>query len=91
MPPYTERPVPIHDIGWAVKQLWNGDRVTRAGWNQRGVFLELHKPNSYSAFSEPYVVISATHGDTMPWTCSQIDLLATDWLPHPATLKQSHL
>ncbi len=29
----------IHDIGWAVKQMWNGDKVRRAGWNGKGMFI----------------------------------------------------
>ena len=28
-------------IGWAVKQMWNGSKVCRAGWNGKGMFLAL--------------------------------------------------
>ena len=28
-------------IGWAVKQMWDGARVRRAGWNGKGMFLFL--------------------------------------------------
>ena len=30
-----------HDIGWAVKQMWAGAKVCRAGWNGRGMFIVL--------------------------------------------------
>lgn len=30
-----------HGIGWAVKQLRNGTRVRRAGWNGKGMWLML--------------------------------------------------
>jgi hypothetical protein len=33
-----ERP---HDIGWAVKEMWDGHRVRRAGWNGKGMWLVL--------------------------------------------------
>lgn len=29
----------MNGIGWAVKQLQNGDRVRRAGWNGKGMWL----------------------------------------------------
>ncbi len=28
-----------HDIGWAVKQMWNGSKVRRAGWNGKDMFI----------------------------------------------------
>jgi hypothetical protein len=31
----------LHDIGWAVKQMWNGSKVRRAGWNGKGMFIVL--------------------------------------------------
>lgn len=30
-----------HDIGWAVKQMWDGAKVRRRGWNGRGMFIVL--------------------------------------------------
>ena len=37
-----EEPQPIsHEIGWAVKQMWNGDKVRRRGWNGKGAFIVL--------------------------------------------------
>lgn len=31
----------IHEIGWAVKQMWNGDKVRRSGWNGKRMYLFL--------------------------------------------------
>lgn len=28
-----------HDIGWAVRQMLNGNKVQRAGWNGKGMFI----------------------------------------------------
>ena len=30
-------------IGWAVKQMHNGDRVRRAGWNGKGMYICLQR------------------------------------------------
>jgi Protein of unknown function (DUF2829) len=69
----------LHDIGWAVKQLFNGDRVRRSGWNGKGMFLELQQPDAHSKMTLPYVYMSTVDGRLVPWTCSQTDLLAADW------------
>jgi hypothetical protein len=69
----------MNGIGWAVKQLQNGDKVTRYGWNGPGQYLELQTPDTNSKMSLPYVYIHTVNGDLVPWLCSQTDLLATDW------------
>ncbi len=66
-------------IGEAVKNLWDGRRVTRRGWNGKGMYLELQTPDEHSKMSLPYVYMSTADGKLVPWTCSQTDLLATDW------------
>lgn len=66
-------------IGWAVKQLQDRARVRRAGWNGKGMYLELQVPDQHSKMTLPYVYMFTAQGDLMPWNCSQSDLLATDW------------
>lgn len=66
-------------IGQAVKELRNGKRVWRAGWNGKGMYLELQVPDAYSKMTLPYVFMRAVSGDLVPWLCSQTDLLAVDW------------
>lgn len=29
----------VHDIGWAVKQMQDGQKVRRAGWNGKDIFI----------------------------------------------------
>jgi hypothetical protein len=29
----------LHDIGWAVQQMLRGNKVQRAGWNGKGMFI----------------------------------------------------
>jgi len=67
------------DIGWAVKQLWNGDKVRRPGWNGRGMWISMRMPSEHSDMTVPYVYMKTADGQYVPWFCSQSDLLATDW------------
>ena len=69
----------MNGIGWAVKQLWEGQHVCRAGWNGRNMYLALQIPDEHSANTLPYVWIRTVTGYRVPWICSQTDLLATDW------------
>lgn len=68
-----------HGIGWAIKQLWNGTRVTRTGWNGKDQSLELQVPDENSKMTLPYIFINTVQGDRVPWLASQTDILATDW------------
>jgi len=67
------------DIGEAVQALRRGHRVTRTGWNGKGMWLELQVPDAHSKMTLPYVYMRTAQGDLVPWLCSQTDLLATDW------------
>jgi Protein of unknown function (DUF2829) len=69
----------MQDIGWAVKQMHNGDRVRRTGWNGKWMWLALQIPDAHSKMGLPYVYMSTVDGKLVPWLCSQTDLLATDW------------
>lgn len=69
----------MNTIGWAVKQLQDGNRVCRSGWNGKNMYLELQKPDKFSKMTLPYVYMKTVQDDLVPWLCSQTDLLATDW------------
>lgn len=69
----------VHTIGWAVKQLWNREKVCRSGWNGKNMYLELQVPDENSKMTLPYVYMRTAQGDLVPWLCSQTDLLAVDW------------
>jgi len=66
-------------IGQAVKEMQLGERVRRAGWNGKGMYLELQVPDEHSKMTLPYVYMRTVQGDLVPWLCSQTDLLAIDW------------
>jgi hypothetical protein len=81
-------------IGQAVKEMIDGKKVARAGWNGKGMFLYYVQANSYKATSpvakavwgedalvpyQAYVAMKTAQDTVVPWLCSQSDLLATDW------------
>jgi Protein of unknown function (DUF2829) len=69
----------MNGIGWAVKEMDNGGRVQRAGWNGKGMWLALQRPDVHSKMSLPYIYMKTADEHLVPWLCSQTDLLATDW------------
>ena len=81
-------------IGWAVKEMQNGSRVRRDGWNGKGMFLFLVPGSTFTVNRapllgiyppgtvvdyHPHVDMKTATGGIVPWLCSQTDLLATDW------------
>ena len=67
------------DFGWALNQLRAGYRVTRTGWNGKGMWLELQKPDEHSKMTLPYIYMRTVQGHLVPWLASQTDMLAADW------------
>lgn len=68
-----------HDFGFALILLRGGHQVTRKGWNGKGQFLELQRPDENSKMTLPYIYITTVSGDRVPWLASQTDLLSNDW------------
>ncbi len=73
-------PQQMNGIGWAVKHMQNGGRVTRIGWNGKNMYLQLQVPDANSKMTLPYVYMKTATDDLVPWLCSQTDLLSTDWI-----------
>lgn len=67
-------------FGAAVEALKDGQRVTRSGWNGKGMWLELQVPDAHSKMSLPYIYMRTAQGDLVPWLASQTDVLANDWM-----------
>lgn len=65
-------------IGEAITLMRAGERVARAGWNGKGMWLALQTPDEHSKMTEPYVYMKTAQGGLIPWLCSQADLLADD-------------
>jgi len=69
----------MQGIGWAVKAMQDGNKVRRAGWNGKGMWLALQVPDENSKMGHMYVYLCGADSKLIPWNCSQADLLATDW------------
>ena len=65
----------------ALTKVKNGFKITRAGWNGNGLFVEAQRPDEHSKMGNPYLYIDATAlgGTLNPWVPSQTDLFAEDW------------
>jgi hypothetical protein len=79
-------------FGEALEVLKNSGKASRAGWNGKGLHLELQRPDAHSKMTLPYLYLvypDVPASDTapnnhigakVPWQPSQTDLLANDWL-----------
>lgn len=79
-----------HDMGFgaALAALKQGLSVARRGWNGKGIYLSLQRPDEHSKMTLPYIYIvtSALESNNpdaprgvVPWLASQTDMLANDW------------
>ncbi len=82
------------DFSTALLHLKAGKRITREGWNGKGMFLFL-VPGSHFTVNRapllgiypagtpidyrPHIDMKTAQGDVVPWVASQSDLLAEDW------------
>lgn len=84
----------MNGIGWAIKQMQDGCKVEREGWNGKGMFLYYVPSGEYPARTDiakkewgenglvpyqAYIAMKTVQGTVVPWLASQSDLLATDW------------
>jgi len=74
------------NFGDALMLLKQGEKVARLGWNGKGLWLELQRPDAHSKMTLPYIYINYpsdainTPGARVPWLASQTDMLAEDWV-----------
>lgn len=82
------------DMSSALYALRNGQRVTRTGWNGKGMFLYLVPASEFVVNRAPllgilgegtkvryreHIDMRAADGSYGVWTCAQNDLTAQDW------------
>ena len=83
------------DFGDAIRAMKNGKRVSRDGWNGKGMFLFLVNDSTFTANREPllsimgegtqvqyhaHIDMKTAQGYVVPWLASQSDMLADDWV-----------
>jgi hypothetical protein len=81
------RPMNRMTFGDALIMLKHGHRVTRAGWNGKGMWLMYVSPQMANKIAfefedrdgQPYIVMKTAQGLIVPWVASQSDMLDEDW------------
>lgn len=67
------------DFGTALRFIRAGYRARRTGWNGKGMWIALQRPDAGSKMTRPYIYMSTADGGLVPWLASQADLLTDDW------------
>lgn len=67
------------NFSYALNYLKQGKKVRRSGWNGKGMWLGLQKPDLYSKMTLPYIYMYTADQHFVPWLASQTDILSDDW------------
>lgn len=76
----------LQDFDWAITALKDGKRVTRPGWNGKGMWL-MFVPSYRGCGNDPggsrthlpWIGMRTADNKFVPWLASQTDVLAEDW------------
>jgi hypothetical protein len=64
----------------ALNNIKDGHRVSREGWNGKGMWIELQVPDANSKMSLPYIYMKTSDDKLVPWLASPTDILSNDWI-----------
>ncbi len=67
------------DFSAALVEIKKGNAVARAGWNGKGMYVHLN-PGDVAYDELPYLELYTADRKFVPWTISQTDALAEDWV-----------
>lgn len=73
------------NFGQALEAVKAGYSIQRTGWNGKGLWIQLQRPDEHSKMTLPYLYMcypadaQNTPGARVPWLASQTDILAEDW------------
>lgn len=67
-------------FGEAIKNMENGNKVCRHGWNGKNMYIAIQKPDKNSKMTIPYIYIKTVDNNLVPWFPSQTDILEKDWV-----------
>lgn len=76
----------------AYSEMVEGNALRRAGWNAKGLWVEMQFPDKHSKMTQPYLYMNILNGasnhfgddenpvlDRVPWVPSQTDMFVDDW------------
>lgn len=81
----------MFDFGKALLELKAGNKVSRSGWNGKGMFLQLVEPYKDFKITDdqvslvtdatllPWIGMKTADNKFVPWLASQTDVLSEDW------------
>lgn len=81
----------MFDFGKALLELKTGNKVSRSGWNGKGMFLQLVEPYKDFKITDdqvslvtdatllPWIGMKTADNKFVPWLASQTDVLSEDW------------
>lgn len=72
-----------HSFEVALRAIKDGERVTRTGWNGKGMFLYLQNCPEGSGHLQ-HIMMHTAQGHRVPWVASHTDMLSHDWAILPA-------
>lgn len=85
MPPKED----VMNFGKAIESLRIGKKISRTGWNRKGMFLFLICGNAWEFTTDvegvediqtlPFICMKTADNHLVPWLASQTDVLAEDW------------
>lgn len=64
----------------ALELLHCGYKVSRVGWNGKGMWIAIQRPDMQSKMTLPYIYMKTADNQLVPWLASQTDILANDWV-----------
>lgn len=67
------------NFSYALNYIKQGKKVRRSGWNGKGMWIGLQKPDLYSKMTLPYIYMYTADQHFVPWLASQTDILSDDW------------
>ena len=88
------RPTDCMSFGLAIEAMKKGKKVSRRGWNGKGMFLYYVPEGRYPVRTDAaksiaeedgkvdygaYIAMKTVQGNIVPWLASQTDMLADDW------------
>ena len=88
------RPTDCMNFGLAIEAAKKGAKITRRGWNGKGMLLYYVPEGRYPARTDAaksiatedgkvdygaYIAMKTAPGNLVPWLASQTDILADDW------------
>ena len=64
----------------ALEAVKNGLKMQRIGWNGKGMYIEIQKPDVNSKMTLPYIFLKTADENFIPWTPSHTDLFSNDFV-----------